>query len=206
MVGRTCVEILKEGAAFSQWDSSEGNQARWVEIEDGLFTQQEGGLGIKEWTCQSVDGSPREWWTPRVYPSKLPLPPHKSNNFLQEALPRCAKESFPWPPLPTRHPRALSSFRGRLLQGRGPVCSAHPLSVPSPPHPPLGLQLLRGGASSSAESQALCILISAPDPQTHAVLLLLLQGRAQTAFPVLHRAAALSNSPRTALRPLLPSL
>ena len=27
MVARTCVGILKDGAAFPQWDSSEGNQA-----------------------------------------------------------------------------------------------------------------------------------------------------------------------------------
>ena len=113
MVGRTCVEILKEGAAFSQWDSSEGNQARWVEIEDGLFTQQEGGLGIKEWTCQSVDGSPREWWTPRVYPSKLPLPPHKSNNFLQGALPPVCKGKLPV--APTAHQAPPSPL---LLQGQ----------------------------------------------------------------------------------------
>lgn len=60
MVGRTCVETLQEEAAFSQWDSSKGKQ--WVEVtEGGLFTQQEGGLGIKEWTCQSIDGSPQGW-------------------------------------------------------------------------------------------------------------------------------------------------
>ena len=54
------METLKEEAAFSQWDSSKGKQ--WVEVtEGGLFTQQEGGLGIKEWTCQSIDGSPQGW-------------------------------------------------------------------------------------------------------------------------------------------------
>lgn len=56
------METLKEEAAFSQWDSSKGKQVQWVEVtEGGLFTQQEGGLGIKEWTCQSIDGSPEGW-------------------------------------------------------------------------------------------------------------------------------------------------
>ena len=92
MVARTCVGILKDGAAFPQWDSSEGNQAWWVEVtEGGLFTRQEGVLGIKEWMYWSVDGSPRGWWTPQVYPSKLSLPPHKSYNFLQGALPPMCK-------------------------------------------------------------------------------------------------------------------
>ena len=135
MVGRTCVEILKEGAAFSQWDSSEGNQARWVEIEDGLFTQQEGGLGIKEWTCQSVDGSPREWWTPRVYPSKLPLPPHKSNNFLQGALPPVCKGKLPVAPTAHQAPPSPLLLQGQTSARTRPCLLRTPTRSPSSSSP-----------------------------------------------------------------------
>lgn len=102
MVGKLAWKPKGRGCVFSVgfFKGSSG-----VEVtEGGLFTQQEGGLGIKEWTCQSIDPGHLRVVNPTSLSCNHPLPPHKSNNFLQGALPPVLPRSFPWPPLLTQAP------------------------------------------------------------------------------------------------------